>query len=165
MTIQTTRANLSLFHEDGIFSISVNHFDKKTTMVMTIYGTVVNTRYIPSTYSLVKRHLPSTLRSKCFNEKNYPFNKEVRRTELGHLFEHLLLENLYILKTEKKRVDSVHNGLTEWNWKKDARGVFLIHIDIALADRNIFLSALKKTIPLFRKVMLSTPAGNSRPVN
>ncbi|MBI4035890.1 hypothetical protein HY383_02990 [Candidatus Daviesbacteria bacterium] len=46
----------------------------------------------------------------------------------------------------------IHNGLTKWNWDKDAQGVFNIHIDIGDQEREIFNLALQNSIKLLRTI-------------
>jgi hypothetical protein len=91
-------------------------------------GTTVNTREFPRTLSILKEMIPGVLQTQCFNEHNDPFILEVTKTEIGHLFEHVLL---YLLLQEqmKKGLDKiVYEGKTSWNWRKNPRGDFWVRI-------------------------------------
>ncbi|MBI4038798.1 hypothetical protein HY384_02465 [Candidatus Daviesbacteria bacterium] len=116
---------------------------------------MVNTKHLPATYSLLKQHIPTILYSKCFNEENYPFFKEVRKTEIGHLFEHILLEYLYHLKLASGIEDPIHNGLTKWDWEEDAMGIFHISIDSGYKDHHLFKTALENSIWLTFNILNS----------
>jgi hypothetical protein len=49
---------------------------------------------------------------------------ECRRTEIPHLFEHLIIE----LQSQAQPAE-VLRGETEWNWTIDPRGRFHVHVD------------------------------------
>ena len=74
--------------------------------------------------------------------------KEVRKTEMGHLFEHILLEYLCMEKMEEGATDVVYNGVTWWDWQKEQEGSFHIQVDCGLADNITLAKALGKTILL-----------------
>lgn len=120
---------------------------------MEILAPTVTTGVIPHTYILLKKYLPSILKSKCFNDNNYPFDREVKNTEIGHLFEHILLEYLCMQKMAQGFENPVHNGLTSWNWEKDKRGIFHINIDAGHGNGVILKPALEKSISLTMKIL------------
>ncbi|KKR16143.1 MAG: hypothetical protein UT77_C0005G0037 [Candidatus Daviesbacteria bacterium GW2011_GWC2_40_12] len=140
-------------HSSELFSLVVNHEEMNTKITMELFASIVNTKHIPATCQLLQKHLPTIMHSKCFNKKNYPFAKEVKETEIGHLFEHILLEYLCHLKQRRGISKHVHNGLTRWNWKEDARGVFHIHVDAGHEDKEIFQVALKHSIELLTDIL------------
>lgn len=144
-------------HSNNLFSLFIEYDEVSTKMTMQIYGQIVNTEHIPSTYSMLEKYLPSILRSECFNNKEYPFKKEVKKTEIGHLFEHILLEYLSNLKRELGFEDSIHNGVTEWKLKEESKGIFYISIDAGYKDRDIFEPALYKSIQLLRDLFQTIP--------
>ncbi len=139
----------------GLFDISVHHTELETHLIMSVYTSVVNTRELPKTRSILQKFVPTVFDSKCFNEKNLPFLRESERTEIGHLFEHILLEYLCLLKNEKGYSNAVHNGVTSWNWVKEKRGTFRIVIDSGANDRDIFYAALQLSIKVINKVLSS----------
>lgn len=119
---------------------------------MELFIPIVNTRHIPHTYSYLQKNFPDVLATECFNDLNLPFCEEVKATELGHLFEHMLLVNICQIKVHSGVRDVVVNGRTSWNWMKEKEGVFNIMIDIGKKDIEYLIHALKKTIEVFEKL-------------
>ncbi len=144
------------YFQNDLFSLSIYYNTTNTKIVMALFTPIVNTGYIPQTYKILKKYLPSILRSKCFNKYNYPFRKEVKQTEIGHLLEHILLENICLLKKELGLRNPIHNGLTEWNWKKEP-GIFFINIDASYKDKDVFVKALDKSIFLLLYIFQTAP--------
>lgn len=97
--------------------------------------------------------MPSIFNSRCFNEEYLPFCQEVRHTEIGHLFEHILLEYLSQIKFEQDRQKVIYSGTTAWDWEKYGAGVFLIKIDAGQKDVKIVKIALEKSVYLLSKIM------------
>lgn len=114
---------------------------------------LVNTRYLPQTIGFLQKNNPSVLHSVCFNDECLPFHKEVLATELGHLFEHLLLDQLCALKVNNGAYCATFSGRTNWNWTKDPQGLFRIEIDIGQEELPLLLIALKRTIFLVEKLL------------
>lgn len=123
---------------------------------MQINFALVNTSDIPQTLTFLKENYPSVLRTQCFNDQNLPFAIEVEKTEIGHLFEHILIDNLCALKIKSGANSAVFNGTTSWNWKETPYGSFEIWIDIGRKDQSLLIEGLKQTIELTKKLM--TPA-------
>lgn len=119
---------------------------------------LLTTKAIPQTLSILKRRLPTIFLSKCFNDNKYSFLREAKNTEIAHLFEHILLEYLGILKRGNGRVRYVHNGVTWWNWVEEARGVFHISIDVGEGDKMYFEIALQKSLDLLSEMIDSSIA-------
>lgn len=140
----------------GLFDISVQHKEHETHLIMSVHTPVVNTRLLPETRFILHEYVPTVFDSKCFNEKNLSFLEESAKTEIGHLFEHILLEYLCLLKNEKGYTNTVHNGVTSWNWVKDKRGTFYITIDSGAGDRDIFYAALQMSINVMNKILSSS---------
>lgn len=81
--------------------------------------------------------LPNLLDNvKCFNGHNHHFATEMLATEMGHLFEHIWLE---VLCSEKLKVSrkAHYAGETSWNWRQDPRGMFHIHLNAGMEDREL----------------------------
>lgn len=114
---------------------------------------IVNTYQLPLTPYILEKTLPSILESRCYNDFNLPFHIEVKKTELGHLFEHIMLEYICQAKLLKgKRAVSV-SGITDWNWRVERFGTFNITIKIGLQDFDVFYDSLQKSIELFQIIM------------
>lgn len=141
----TVENSFSLFIEQNINSARIKMFLLKDP---------INTADIPSTYDILQNFLPSVLTTECFNDQNLPFSLEVKRTEIGHLFEHVLLEYMCHLKIGKGYKSAAYSGRTRWNWEKDPRGVFHIHINCTLKDADILPIAMDKTIALMKMILL-----------
>jgi len=149
--------NSFLYPNEDYFKLFIKRSKTRTLIHMQVLTGVVNTRDIPSTYNILARFLPGILKSKCFNDEKIPFFEEVRETEIGHLFEHILLEYLCQLKITEGADDVVYSGITDWNWYKDPRGLFHITIDSGQDDADIFPIALEKSMTLLNYIMEEGP--------
>ena len=127
---------------------------------MQLFIDEVTTARMPHVFPILKVKLPTILKSRCFNEKKLPFSKEVRKTEIGHLFEHILLEYLCKEKINLGHNEAIFSGLTKWNWNKENYGRFHISVDITIEEKDILYSALESSIHLLKQILLvqSTPA-------
>lgn len=110
-----------------------------------ILNPVINTKNLSGTIDIINREVPSLFQNECFNPNNLPFSEEVKATEVGHLFEHLILEFLKI-EVEKLYGSADFSGVTSWNWTENKFGCFSIKINSALKYRPLFNRALKQAI-------------------
>jgi hypothetical protein len=126
---------------------------------MNLQHQIINTREIPETISILKQTLPSVLQSTCYNENNNPFYKEVLETEIGHLFEHILIEYLCLLKLSQGYNSVEYCGVTKWNWRVYPKGSFHITVNAGIKDTEIFAEAMSKSITLINNIFasVSTP--------
>lgn len=143
------------YHSSDHFSLAVRQTKSETKIIMRLSHETVNTRQIPQTFSILKKALPSVLKSTCYNDENYPFHKEVLRTEIGHLFEHILLEYLCLLKVSHGHDSVEMTGLTKWNWIRYPKGSFHITVSAGSEDMVVFAEAMKHTIVLTNTVLAS----------
>lgn len=123
---------------------------------------IINTYQLPLTQYLLEKNLPSIFSSKCFNDFDLSFYEEVKKTELGHLFEHIMLEYICQSKVAQgfKRVSV--SGVTDWNWRLERYGTFNITIRTGRRDPELFNDALQKSIELFQ-IILSQKRPLTRP--
>lgn len=135
------------------FLLQIKHDKTYTRIDMKVLSPTINTIDLPQTFMILKKELPSILRSKCFNDECLPFSREVRRTEIGHLFEHILLEYLCLQKISQGFASATYRGTTNWNWKQEAWGTFHIKINAGNKDELFFEDALSKSIELLKKIM------------
>ncbi|HSX40687.1 MAG TPA: hypothetical protein VLF68_03675 [Candidatus Saccharimonadales bacterium] len=135
------------------YRLNVSTFHDKTTIIMQLSFPVMTTASLPQTYNLLENFLPSIHVSKCFNDKHYSFRREVRSTEIGHLFEHILLEFLCKEKMSKGFEDAEFRGITHWDWNTDIRGTFHITINCGYIDAQLFPKALYKSVLLLNKIL------------
>ena len=155
MSIITAHLVGSSLYSNEFFSFDIQRYKRSSKIVLKTLTPFVKTETIPATRAILKNRLPSVFRSKCFNENNYSFSREVRNTEIGHLFEHIILEYLSEFKCLQGAKHTVYNGLTSWNWVKEERGIFHIEIDAGYEDREIFNAAIQKSTILLEEILLS----------
>lgn len=136
-----------------LFSLTITQNKQNTRILMRLFTTIVNTRDIPTTFSFLEKFLPSILVATCYNDDHLPFVKEVKSTEIGHLFEHVLLEYLCMLKLANGCKKATFRGETNWNWKKDTWGTFHIYINAGIRNEHIFQQALEKSVNLLHVIM------------
>lgn len=139
---------------ENLYTLSVLPSTEKTTIVMKLLIPQVTTRDFPQTVALLRSFLPSIFRSSCYNDDQLQFEDEVKKTEVGHLFEHILLEYLCLQKLERGFDDAMYEGVTDWNWMRDPRGTFHITITATQEEFEIFSSALQQTIQLTNIILL-----------
>ncbi len=120
-----------------------------TEIVMQTYTQLIQTSELPLTRLILTFFLPNIFNHDCFNQKKLTFLQEVGSTEIGHLFEHILLqyltESVYTYRGLRKNFQ----GETLWNWRKDPYGLF--HILITgknLSGQIFFKEALTKSVRL-----------------
>lgn len=140
-------------YESSFFSLKIELGNRSTALVMQLLIPWVNTKDLPHTKDFFNKNFPSVLRTQCFNDKNLPFSLEIEETEIGHLFEHILIDQLCILKIQSGAESAVFNGQTFWNWQKNPYGCFQILIDIGKSDLNLFKEALTKAIELTERLI------------
>ncbi len=152
----------------NLFSLTIQHNADNTVMTMRLFTQQINTKDLPGTFQILLSKLPHVLESKCFNDEDLPFLQEVKATEIGHLFEHILLEYLCQEKVSRGYTEATYNGVTNWNWKQDKYGTFYITVDAGFEDLSIFPNALQKTVTLIQAVLQTSPSSfitASPPVN
>lgn len=130
------------------YSLKIAYKKNKTSITMDTYEAKTVTEELSATIPVLKHFLPNIFTSECFNDLNLSFEEEVAHTEIGHLFEHILLEYLCAIKLSYGYPKAEFSGVTRWNWNYHPRGVFNIEINANQDDRFIFNLALKKAISL-----------------
>jgi hypothetical protein len=84
------------------------------------------TSQVPHLPRLLLRLLPRLGKHTCHNDQGCSFRQECRRTEIPHLFEHLIIE--LQLQAQQNPEDYL-SGETEWNWQIDPRGLYHVSVD------------------------------------
>lgn len=135
------------------FSTSV--FVDSLLIHMVVSSLVVKTRFLPQTSQFLQMHAPAVLTTKCFNKKNLSFAEEVKDTEFGHLFEHMLIGYIYLLKLANGETTCICDGRTNWDWKINPYGSFLITVHTSKTDPLLFDLAIEKTVTLCEKLFLA----------
>lgn len=143
----------SIYHIDHLFSLKIKYHKQATRIIMSLHIPTVNTESIPETSDILSRYLPSVLESACFNDQHLPFSQEVYSTEIGHLFEHILLEYLCHYKLSKGHHDAEYSGVTQWDWKREPWGVFNITINTGFDDQDIIAESVDQSIKLLQIIL------------
>ncbi|HWY78728.1 MAG TPA: hypothetical protein VNW29_00025 [Candidatus Sulfotelmatobacter sp.] len=138
---------------ENLFTLAIIQKHTKTQITMDLLYNQINTKEIPAIIELLEENLPSVLYTTCYNDLDLPFNEEVRHTEIGHLFEHILLEYLCQHKIKKGARRATYAGRTSWNWKHDPLGRFHIHINCGKKDADILTLALEQTVNLMKIIL------------
>lgn len=154
MSIRDTRSINPLQLNEKEYNLAIKYLPNQTFIKMSLTIPYFYTTSLPHTYNILKESLPTVLKTECFNDSNLPFDKEVKNTEIGHLFEHIILEYLCQLKIKEGYKRALFKGVTNWNWKKDAKGTFRIYINLRPKDVIYFEMALEKSIKLLNKILL-----------
>jgi hypothetical protein len=142
-------------YESDIFSLRIFPCRNRVKLTMALTCGITSTSDIPDTLSILNKHCPDVLTTTCLNETNHSFRQEVVSTEIGHLFEHILLENLCQAKLMSGSGSATFNGRTDWDWNTDPQGVFHITVRISKNDWRILSIALRKTIALTEHIIRS----------
>lgn len=133
---------------ENLFTLSIDRRDSHTLIHMQLLIPQVNTREFPLTTQLLQLYLPSIFHSTCYNDEGLPIAKEVTQTEVGHLFEHILLEYLCIGQLEKGFEQATYEGVTDWNWITEPKGTFHITIQTQEEENTILLEAIERAVVL-----------------
>lgn len=142
-----------LAYNSDLFTLKIKQTKKLTSINMQLFTPFVSTSEVPYTLDFLKSNYPTVLKTQCFNEKNLPFAIEVTATEIGHLFEHILIDELCSLKIKSGAKSAIFNGNTSWNWKTHPYGSFQIWIDIGRKDLPLLIEGLKKAILLTNQLI------------
>ncbi len=122
----------------------------------------IYTKSVPTIGEQLEKFLPGIFTSQCFNKNNFTINgknnfhfkKECENTELGHLFEHVLLEYLCLEKISKGEKTYSFRGLTTWNWRIEEKGKFNIKIEFLYSnEKDILKSAFIRSLHLFEEIL------------
>lgn len=155
MLLQLSGRHTNAVCINNFFSLAVSQKEKTTKITMQLLYNQVSTSDIPMITELLKMHLPNVLYTQCFNDEGYPFSIEVQHTEIGHLFEHILLEYLCQLRIANGANKASYSGRTKWNWMRDPKGKFHIYLSCGKKDADIFDLALQKTIELMKIILVN----------
>ncbi len=146
---------LPLIFDTEAFKIKVFSGAKKLDILMVVNSHDLTTKYLPQTLAILQTSLPTICQHKCFNNYNLPFSEELKNTEVGHLFEHIMLEYLSLTKLESGRSNACFSGETSWDWRVEDRGIFHIDIKMSKNDFSLVNLAVQKSIALMNMIMLS----------
>lgn len=137
------------------YSLDISLNKTNLLIIMQVISAPLSTKRLLQTNLLLKKYLPSIFKNKCFNEANLSFFEEVKDTEIGHLFEHILLETIALEKVRSDCLKSTLRGKTSWNWEVDPVGKFHIRLNTQKLDKKILFDCLTKTVGLTNQIINS----------
>lgn len=142
-------------YNSPLFQLSLKHRIQTLKIVMHCNTPYLTTNFLSKTSKILQKELPTVLLTECFNAEGLPFAKEVKKTEIAHLFEHILLEYLCLEKISNGFSSASFSGRTHWNWIKYPKGSFFISITIEKTDLKFLPVSLDKSIKLLEKILNS----------
>lgn len=77
--------------------------------------------HLPGLANHLLAMLPSLREHFCMNRRGLSFEEELKETEMGHVFEHVILGVLALRGVATR-------GQTTWNWQRDPIGMFQVTI-------------------------------------
>lgn len=108
-------------------------FFPRHTRITTRFRHHLYSSHVPNLARHLLSMLPSLREHECINRRNLSFEEELNQTELGHVFEHVILEVLSLRGI-------LTRGQTTWNWQRDPIGMY--HITIATGKKLILKESL-----------------------
>jgi hypothetical protein len=145
------------------FAVSLDQKEGVVLLTQKILHPIINTQELPETHDFLFKHLPTIFDNQCFNGKKLSFAEEVKSTEVGHLFEHIVLELLKI-EVEKVYPNVSFKGETCWDWSKHGYGTFLITIRSNTVFKKFLKRAINKAVLILDNLYLtkiSSPKGGA----
>lgn len=131
------------------FLLEVLPGEPETIIEFSMAYPIVRTGCLPKTVTILSEKLPGVLKTTCFNDAGLPFEEEAKDTEIGHLFEHILIQYLY------EELDYKFKGVTQWNWNINKRGTFQISIFSENPYTQELQEAVDKAAVLTDEIILS----------
>lgn len=92
--------------------------------------------------------LPHLAIHRCVNRSGLPFEEELNDSELGHVFEHVILALLF-------QRGMFVRGQTTWNWQRDPIGTY--HVTINTGKRLLVKECLLIAQAIFSNVLVGPP--------
>lgn len=153
LDIELIRMPISIPYSSPYFRLYIDADKKKTSITMDMLTPFLTTKSLENVKLFFLQNIPGILKNRCFNDANLPFEKEIEQTELGHLFEHMILEFLCREKRLLGYSNVLYNGRTRWNWEKERKGIFHIAINTGTAEKEILNKALVSSVDLINKLL------------
>ncbi|OGM14978.1 hypothetical protein A3A76_05505 [Candidatus Woesebacteria bacterium RIFCSPLOWO2_01_FULL_39_23] len=133
------------------FSVKIDQQKDKVFLLQQITNPAIHTDILSGTIPVLLKKIPTIFGNFCCNNAQLSFKNEVKNTEVGHLFEHLILENLK-LETLKKENNADYIGETTWNWNLEKIGTYNITIFSPTKNKDIFYKACMKSIAILEEI-------------
>lgn len=145
-----------LYFRSSQFLIEYNRSASHINCQLQLHTPHITTHTLPNTILLLQKYQPSVLRTRCFNYDNLPFAEEVINTELGHLFEHMLLDQLCSCKLERGWKSARCRGETSWNWEDEPVGMYHIDISAGRLTDTLLQDAFTRSAAIFSYILAET---------
>ena len=111
---------------------SVTFFPRHTRITMRFRHHLYSSQ-VPNLATALLTMLPSLRKHLCSNRSGLRFEEELTDTELGHVFEHVILAIL-------ARRGVCTGGHTTWNWQRDPIGTY--HVTIGTGKKLLVKEGL-----------------------
>jgi len=144
------------------YSLELTQKPKTTSIFMSLFTSETYTSSLPTCFPYLQQILPSIFKSSCFNSGYLPFSIEAKETEIGHLFEHIVLEYLCLEKLKLGFKSADYQALTTWNWYQNPIGTFKIDFQLNSNQIFLFLSSVSQSVKLLDKILETS---NISPLN
>lgn len=141
----------SLIPPSDPISLTLHSNTKYSHIIMQFPDSLLSTTSLPKIDDLLTEYLPSIFTSTCYNPQNLLFKEEVKKTEIAHLFEHIVLE--YLVLSSIQRNNRVYEGETSWDWRKEERGIFRIKINVGAKESFHLAIAIDKAYKLLNQII------------
>ncbi len=151
-TITDTRPNIIYSSSD--FVIRVHIGDTETYIYTKFFTEEFSTLEFFNTVNVLKAQIPGVLETICHNDLNLPFCEEVKNTELAHLFEHILIQELADARNAQGNYKD-YSGETAWDWTADEKGVFHVTISATSEDLDIIEESCNKSVGILSEILSS----------
>lgn len=123
---------------------SVIFFPRHTRITMRFRHHLYSSQ-VPDLAGHLLSMLPSLREHECINRRNLSFEEELAQTELGHVFEHVILAVL-------ARRGICTRGQTTWNWERDPIGTY--HVTIGTGKKLLLKESLLVAQALLTNTLL-----------
>jgi hypothetical protein len=134
-----------------MYKIIVEKSAHQIHLHLSLVNTKLTTKSYPKTVEILNRQLPGIFSCKCFNNEKRSFRKEAKNTEVGHLFEHILMENLINLHP----VVHTCRGETRWDWQRNPLGTFEIELNTLEGYQVVWQEVLLRSMKIFDAILAS----------
>lgn len=147
-------------------SLIASILESKLTIKATFIDIPLTTKSLTNLIPLLETKLPTIFKNKCYNDGHLSFREEVTATEIGHLFEHILMEYFCIEHECCSTLPIRIKGLTTWDWYTNPIGTFTIELTSNEISMNTFIRSLNQTIAFMDLLFAPaiTPQPNLLPV-
>jgi hypothetical protein len=152
----STRNYIQIKTKNTLFDYVLTQRPTHAEITIQFFTPFYTTKPLPQTITILETLLPRIFQHKCFNNCNRSFKAEATETELGHLFDHIMLEYLGRFKFDSEGNTKIKlRGLTEWDWLQDPKGIFHISLNSKIEDSYLLQKSIQQTTQMMESILLS----------